>query len=180
MIDNNIYPNLNKILRTPSMISIINNKIESKFIEEDQQTIYEEDFNNNNNNNYMGSVNSLSDINNFNLSPETLLLFNNYIINDDLFTRKLKYISLIKDVIKSPELFAKFRENIKVLHLKRVNDLKLLISKLTNEISLFSNKILLSNEYNFNIEDINTLDELRIFISSSSLILNKTFKPYEF
>jgi hypothetical protein len=178
MIDNNIYPNLNKILRTPSMISIINNKIESKIIEEDQQTIYEEDFNNNNN--YMGSVNSLSDINNFNLSPETLLLFNNYIINDDLFTRKLKYISLIKDVIKSQELFAKFRENIKVLHLKRVNDLKLLISKLTNEISLFSNKILLSNEYNFNIEDINTLNELRLFISNSSLILNKTYKPYEF
>ena len=51
--------------------------------------------------------------------------------------------------------------------------------KLSNEISLFTNKVLLLNTYDYNNADSVTINEIKQFIILSNIKLQKTFKPYE-
>jgi hypothetical protein len=176
MIDNKIYPNLNKLLRTSSMISISPQKAE--VIENDQITIIEDYIELDGYNNYNDSIMS-ERIECFKLSNETLNLFNLYIEKDEFFKRKLTYISMIKDIINSSEILNKYKETLKIMHIKNTTDLKFLILKLSNEISLFTNKVLLLNTYDYNNADSITINEIKQFIILSNIKLQKTFKPYE-
>jgi len=176
MIDNKIYPNLNKLLRTSSMISIL----PSRPVENDQITVIEDYIEMDGYHNYNETIMSQSEkIECFKLSNETLNLFNLYIEKDEFFKRKLSYISMIKDIINSPEILNKYREALKVMHIKNTTDLRFLISKLSNEISLFTNKILLLNTYDYNNADSITISEIKQFINLSNVKLQKTYKPYE-
>jgi hypothetical protein len=176
MIDNKIYPNLNKLLRTSSMVSIL----PPRPVENDQITVIEDYIELDGYTNYNDTIIPQSEkIECFRLSNETLNLFNLYIEKDEFFKRKLSYISMIKDIINSPEILTKYRETLKIMHIKNTNDLRFLISKLSNEISLFTNKILLLNTYDYNNADSITISEIKQFINLSNVKLQKTYKPYE-
>ena len=176
MIDNKIYPNLNKLLRTSSMVSIL----PPRPVENDQITVIEDYIELDGYTNYNDTIMPQSEkIECFRLSNETLNLFNLYIEKDEFFKRKLSYISMIKDIINSPEILTKYRETLKIMHIKNTTDLRFLISKLSNEISLFTNKILLLNTYDYNNADSITISEIKQFINLSNVKLQKTYKPYE-
>jgi hypothetical protein len=176
MIDNKIYPNLNKLLRTSSMVSIL----PPRPVENDQITVIEDYIELDGYTNYNDTIIPQSEkIECFRLSNETLNLFNLYIEKDEFFKRKLSYISMIKDIINSPEILTKYRETLKIMHIKNTTDLRFLISKLSNEISLFTNKILLLNTYDYNNADSITISEIKQFINLSNVKLQKTYKPYE-
>ena len=183
MIDNKIYPNLNKLLRTSSMVSILPPQRPTEIIENDQITVIEDYIELDGYANYNDTTmpqNQVSEkIECFRLSNETLNLFNLYIEKDEFFKRKLSYISMIKDIINSPEILSKYRETLKIMHIKNTTDLRFLISKLSNEISLFTNKILLLNTYDYNNADSITISEIKQFINLSNVKLQKTYKPYE-